>query len=840
VAVIDLVLKDTGGYMSKTITPENANDAGVFETFRYTANLPAGRSGTIKILDANTGELLAETALQGGTNEWSLASAFRIREHASINVMVVTSGLDPQAGNQFSLDDLWLNWSPRNRAIPQVLSMDLSSTEVYRTQSLDMSINVTDEYDFPHELIVNVEHRLSGTTDPWTTYMVGGLGYKDDMWQALLNPRVDIELGAYDLRVMATDGDGMESGWKVYTEAFTVLNNVPTAPEVVVTPARPVTTSTLIAEVTTSAMDVESTLLTYRYEWYLDGVLVPNLTTEMVSSTWISRGQNWSVEVSAWDGDEHGPPGVAFRVIQNAGPGVAEHLPDPQFEEDTVDSNWLLLATAFEDPDGDDLTWRVDPPPDHLGIEIDPATGRVTITPDVNWHGEETIIIWASDGEFEVNQTVTVIVTPVNDAPRILTINGQPYTGGPIGLTVDQGKELEILIAANDVEGDDLLYRVDTTRVVLDLTTGRINFTPSNDDVGWINFSLSLSDNVNPSVKEFVEFNVEIMNTNDIMDDPRIISPIDGDSFKWNVSVGLRSVCIDPDEQYGQVLNFSWSSNASGHLGYGNNINFRFLDSGLHNITLTVTDGEFTKRVHIELSVGAEPLPPPPPKKDDDEGGLSMAMIAIIIAAVLAVLVVFLIMSKRKQAEMEDVVPVAIAERQAKRKALEDFAESVKMTADQMEEELDEMRHREPEIEVAGTGMVPSAGSSHRMKLSEQASDETQKLWADMAKEESVVDDAEKEALRIDNEKRKVQSAIQALPYGIPAQALRNIQPHMLAEEIVKGKRHELPDGRVLVAVRGKWYHGDHEDSSTFLMPYKEATKAAEPAKPTTSEWEEE
>jgi hypothetical protein len=132
--------------------------------------------------------------------------------------------------------------------------------------------------------------------------------------------------------------------------------------------------------------------------------------------------------------------------------------------------------------------------------------------------------------------------------------------------------------------------------------------------------------------------------------------------------------------------------------------------------------------------------------------------------------------------------------------------------------------------------MVPSDQASHKMRLTEKASDDTSKLWADMEKTEPVVDEAEKETLRKENEERRLQSAIQALPYGIPAPALRHISPDMLAKEMSEGAKHELADGTVLIAVRGKWYHGDPEDSSKFLMPYEKKTEA--PASKTGSDWE--
>jgi len=99
-----------------------------------------------------------------------------------------------------------------------------------------------------------------------------------------------------------------------------------------------------------------------------------------------------------------------------------------------------------------------------------------------------------------------------------------------------------------------------------------------------------------------------------------------------------------------------------------------------------------------------------------------------------------------------------------------------------------------------------------------------------------VVDEAEKEAFRKENEQRKILSAIQALPYGIPAPALRHISPDQLAKEMSDGAKHELPDGTVLIAVRGKWYHGDPEDSSKFLMPYEQKIEA--PGPEAGSDWE--
>ncbi len=851
VAVAHLIAKDAGGYFSQVISPQDWNEAGVFHTFRYNAvNLPAGHTGTIQVLDADTGELLAGTTLLAGVNEWDISGEFRIREHHAVQIKIVVQGLDPGAG--FAIDDLWLNWTDRNRTPPEVLGLELLETEVLRTRPIDALINVTDEYDFLDELTVVLEHRKSGTSDMWASYMVSDLSFRAGSWRATLSPRADVPVGLYDLRVKVTDSDTMDSGWKVYTEAFEVRNNLPTAPVVHIDPATAMTTSELEVTPITSSTDIESRTLTYHYQWYLDGTLVTDLTTNRVPSSWLTRGQDWTVEVRAWDGDDHGPAGVASRLIGNAPPMSIEKLVPPQLNEDTTDDRWTDLSDAFGDPDGDELTFRVDPPPAYVHASIDPDTGVVTYTPEENWWGVETITFWASDGESEIFQSVEVKVLPINDPAFFITVNGKPYTTGTIYIEVHQDEELVIEVQAYDVEGDDLQFRViNTTQLALDLSTGWLTYNPTNDNVGTIHFSLTVSDNVDTDKKMQANFTVVVLNVNDPVEVPRIISPPDGETYKWNESVGLRGVCSDPDIKHGQELVYSWKSNISGELGFSPSLNYRFTDPGRHLITLTVSDGETSKDITINITVGTEPVPPPPDDNEDDGGGLSTGLMLGIIVAIVVALLIAVIIVKRRSAEEEMPAGMELTEEEKKRQHLEQMAAAVKATADEWESDLAAERAGKaeateetgPSIEIAGTGMLPSEQASHKMRLSEASSSETQKLWSDMEQDAPAVDDAEKEALRKENEKRKVQSAIQALPYGIPAPALRHIQPQVLADEIVEGAKHELPDGTALVAVRGKWYHGDPEDSAKFLMPYEMKDTPKPPAAAGTggsSEWEEE
>ena len=219
-----------------------------------------------------------------------------------------------------------------------------------------------------------------------------------------------------------------------------------------------------------------------------------------------------------------------------------------------------------------------------------------------------------------------------------------------------------------------------------------------------------------------------------------------------------------------------------------------------------------------------------------------MWMILLAVLVVVGAVLGILVMTRRRQ-EPEPEPGPALTPEERKRKDLEDFRDAVAATAAAMEKERDEERaaketEEEDKIEVAGTGMVPSAQASHRMRLSEKTSDETAKLWADMERAEPVVDETEKEELRKENRRRKLLSAIQALPYGIPAPALRHVEADQLATAMVEGATHELPDGTPLVAVRGNWYYGDPGDSTRFLTPYK--SEGGAPPSTASSEWEEE
>jgi len=730
--IVQLTKVGFGGYISKAITPDMSDDPGAFHTFRYTATLGASQSGKVQLVDAVTEEVLAETSLLSGTNEWSVKGLFRYVEHKSIRVVVIGQGLDRPGA--FDVDQIWLNWTKRVKAPPEVVSLQIDNPTLYRTLTGIVSVEVMDEYNLLSDLSITVQHRQNGTPD-WDNTLFRTLTYHDSHWNRNFVPRVDTPVGMYDFRVSVRDMDGMESGFIEFPNVVEVLNNVPTSPQINLIPARADTTTKLQVEIIRGSQDVESTGLTYRYLWYLDGEFQSLLVTDSIDPTLTEKGQNWSVAVMAFDGLDESPSAMAWRIIENAAPRMRNALVDVVMDEDTVDSEWIDLSTAFEDPDDDTLTWTVNPTPDHIGVEIDPATGKVTLTPAENWNGEENLTFIVSDGDLQSSQTVTVTVTPVNDVPRFATVNGNAIGDGPIEITIKQGGLLSIDVLVLDEEGDELIFDTNNTLIDLDGITGSIRWTPDNDMVGTLRFSLSVWDTVTPSEKVTIHFVVEVENENDPMSDPSITSPTGGASYEENILFSLIAICTDPDTVYGQILNYSWSSNLSGHLGYGSSLNIALTDVGTHVITMTVTDGGFEKRATVTVVITAKDVvePPPPNGNGGTEEPLNYALIVGIVAAIVILGVVLLIARTRKRTDEGE----AADEDEYKRDHMERAHAAVKDAADTLEAgkadaPKDDLLPELEEIDVETTGM-PQMSLTMEAKKTEAASAQTMALFADSA-----------------------------------------------------------------------------------------------------------
>lgn len=114
----------------------------------------------------------------------------------------------------------------------------------------------------------------------------------------------------------------------------------------------------------------------------------------------------------------------------------------------TVEDSPTAIALSGSDPDGDPLSYAVLTQP--ASGSLAGTAPNLVYTPDPDFAGEDSFDFEVSDGLAADTGTVTVTVTPVNDAPVAL---GQTITG-------EEDSLVAITLQATDADGDALVFTV--------------------------------------------------------------------------------------------------------------------------------------------------------------------------------------------------------------------------------------------------------------------------------------------------------------------------------------------------------------------------------------------
>jgi RNA polymerase subunit RPABC4/transcription elongation factor Spt4 len=241
----------------------------------------------------------------------------------------------------------------------------------------------------------------------------------------------------------------------------------------------------------------------------------------------------------------------------------------------------------------------------------------------------EDIDLAAVDGQGEsVEKTWTLIVSAMNDPPMIPMVNewlvtenntaiGDPIDG--INITVSQGGLVEMSVNASDIDGDALMYYVDSFNLTgiaatadpftIEEDTGNITFTPGNDHVGMFEFTLNVTDGTDYVMHNF-SFDVANVNDAPMIVDIDSVAPVDmmialtateDENFTAVVTAS------DIDLVHGDELTFAADMVFTVEKVSDTTANLTFAptndDVGNHMINVTVTDGDDTDYVHVNLTV---------------------------------------------------------------------------------------------------------------------------------------------------------------------------------------------------------------------------------------------
>ncbi|MDN3389422.1 Ig-like domain-containing protein, partial [Pseudoalteromonas sp. APC 4017] len=172
------------------------------------------------------------------------------------------------------------------------------------------------------------------------------------------------------------------------------------------------------------------------------------------------------------------------------------------------------------------------------------ATGAIIYTANTNYFGTDsfTYTVKDSNGATSNEASVTMTVTPVNDAPVAVAQT----------LSLDEDSSLLITLVANDIENDDLTYRIDNDvaqGTLVQQSNDSWLYTPNANFNGSDSFSFIANDgeldstpvSVNLSVNAINDAPVAINDTVSVSEDSAITinlagSDIEGDTLSYQIS----------------------------------------------------------------------------------------------------------------------------------------------------------------------------------------------------------------------------------------------------------------------------------------------------------------
>jgi parallel beta-helix repeat protein len=136
-------------------------------------------------------------------------------------------------------------------------------------------------------------------------------------------------------------------------------------------------------------------------------------------------------------------------------PEINNTIKNFEIMEDTKDEDSILLYHLFKDANNDVLAFRCEGQV-HINVTINQIAGFVTLVPEKDWNGEETLTFYGNDSRFEISYEITITVTGVNDPPVDAKIIKPPRN-----FEVEEGKSIDLQGQCTDPDvpfGDVLVF----------------------------------------------------------------------------------------------------------------------------------------------------------------------------------------------------------------------------------------------------------------------------------------------------------------------------------------------------------------------------------------------
>ena len=566
-----------GGVYAVTVAASDGNGGSVSQTFAWTVSNPAPRAvndaaSTQEDAPVTVAVLANDSDPDGDALTVTTASAPNggvvINANGTITytpnpdfngVDVVTYTINDGNGGTstatLTIGVGLVNDVPVATAIPNRINLDAASVSVPVAASFSdpdgdpLSFTAT---GLPNGLSINpVTGLISGTIDKGASQPNGGV---------------------YVVTITAADGQG---GSVNQTFTWTVTNPVPTAANdsAATQEDTPVTVA-----VVANDRDPDADALTVTAASAPNGSVVinPDGTITYRPNANFNGGDVITYTIS----DGNGGTSTATATI-NIAPVNDAPIANPSAVTTNEDTAVRVPVLANDsDPENNPLTVIAASAPN--GTVVINPDGTVTYTPNANFNGVDTITYQISDGKGGTAiSTVSVTVTPVNDAPIL---------GNDVSTTPeDEPITIPVLANDRDPDGDPLTITAATSpngTVVIN-PDGTITFTPAPNFNGPTTIAYAVSDGKGGTTTATVSLTVSPVN------DPPV-AVADTGTTNEDTPVRLSPLANDRDVD-GNPLTISAASspngtvviNPDGTITYTPNPNF----SGTDVITYQIRDG---------------------------------------------------------------------------------------------------------------------------------------------------------------------------------------------------------------------------------------------------------
>jgi len=645
----------------------------------------------VSILDASSGQPVGGySKITGLTVDLTTLDPYK---YSSIKLHAV---FESDAVNTPILYDWTLNWT--KNAPPVIHNLSADNTNLYRTNTTTLSVDVSDPSEQKNVLKVKVEHKHN-TATTWNDDYLTDQHYYGGLWLINFTPAAGAAPGYYSFRLTCNDSIG-ESASRTYDDLIEVLNNPPFPPELKISPAAPRTTDDIWVNAS-NAVDIENEPISYSYSWFKNGLEQVGLTTDMVPAKYTAKHETWKCVVTPNDGLDSGASAEAVIVIWNTPPVlIIEEIPDA-VTNNAYEHTFNATDVDIEIPG---LSWSMDTTAKWL--TMDSHTGRINGTPAYEDAGSYLLKITVTDSSGEKDQhDFTLNVTKENLPPVIKTED------------VSSVEVLHNYQADYDAEDDNtpqdkLTWEMDTNAswLNLDRSTGKISGMPTAENIGWYYVNISVSDS-----EGAMDFHYFILH---VVPEPQEINfapdlknptkqPIDGDAdIEYTFTVIYFDADSDPPEYIKlYVMGSSFDLDLVSGETYNGTYQYKLiLPKGIHTYYFEASDGMHkVKTEEINTNVGEKS------KVESSEKDTNYALLFSIIAVIVIIAIIGLLLFFRSRKD-DDEIPEQI-ETPFSKEQLADAAPAPQLPVKVPQYSLPATAAEYPTVDTAQdpTGLEPAA-----------------------------------------------------------------------------------------------------------------------------------